>query len=152
VKPLGIENIVVSEARYARDVANFLGMGMKDTITLARRVRLLKTIPLYFLENFMPQHYGRHLSEAELALHPLLKILKEKTGLAIGRGEMFIEAVPADPDVAEILEVQIFDPLILFTVHYWLTSGEPLELVNCFVRPDYFKYKVEIEAKGFENI
>ncbi len=152
VKPLGIENIVASEARYPRDVANFLTISMKDPIILLRRVRLLKATPIYFLENFMPQHYGQHISEAELAQKPLLKILKENIGLAVGRGEMFIEAVPADPDVAEILEAQIFEPLILLTVHYWLTSGEPLEVVNCFMRPDYFKYKVEIDAKGFDNI
>lgn len=152
VKVLGLENITVSQARYPRDVTTFLNTSMKDPIILVRRVRLMKTTPLYFLENFLPQHYGQYLSEAELAQKPLLKILKEKIGLAVGRGEMFIEAVPADPDLAKILEAQIFEPLILFTVHYWLASGEPLEVVNCFMRPDYFKYKVEIDAKGFDNL
>jgi GntR family transcriptional regulator len=151
-KPLGIENIVVSEARYARDVAEFLSLNMDDPIVLVRRVRLLKGTPIYFLENFMLPTYGEHLSESDLAQKPLLKALKEEIGLSVGRGEMFIEAVPADPDVAEILEAQIFEPLILFTVQYWLASGEPFEVVNCFMRPDYFKYKVEIDAKGFENI
>ncbi len=152
VKCLGLEDIVVSEARHARDVAKFLSLSMKDPIIRVSRVRLLKSTPLYFLENFMPQHYREHLSENDLAAKPLLKILKEKIGLTIGRGEMFIEAVPADPDVAEILDAQIFEPLIFFTVHYWLASGEPMEVVNCFMRPDYFKYKVEIDAKGFDNL
>jgi hypothetical protein len=37
-------------------------------------------------------------------------------------------------------------------LYYWFESGAPLEIVNIFMRPDYFKYKVNIDAKGFENI
>lgn len=152
VKPLGIETTTVSEARYARDVRSFLGLGMSDTISVVRRVRLLKSTPIYYLENFIPEDLAKHLTEDELSRMPLLKVLKQKIGLVVSRGEMYIEAVPAEVDVAAILDSQIFEPLILVTVYYWLKSGEPMEVVNCFMRPEYFKYKVDIDAKDFESI
>jgi DNA-binding GntR family transcriptional regulator len=109
-------------------------------------------VPIYYLENFIRGDLARHLSKQELALRPLLKILKEKARITVGRGEMYIEAVPAEPDVAEVLHSQIFEPLILLTVFYWLKSGAPMEVVNCFMRPDFFKYRVDIDAEGFERI
>jgi GntR family transcriptional regulator len=152
VKALGVEKVKVRETRIARDVKNFLHLNNNDTIGVIRRVRLLDGTPIYFLENFIPIDIANNLTMKDLSTKPLLKILKEKIGLVIGRGEMFLEAVPADDDIAEILEFEPFDPLILMQLYYWFESGAPLEIVNIFMRPDYFKYKVNIDAKGFENI
>jgi GntR family transcriptional regulator len=152
VRALGIQEERVSDARYATTVRDFFDCSMNDSIHVVRRVRLLKGVPIYYLENFIRGDLARHLSKQELALRPLLKILKEKARITVGRGEMYIEAVPAEPDVAEVLHSQIFEPLILLTVFYWLKSGAPMEVVNCFMRPDFFKYRVDIDAEGFERI
>jgi GntR family transcriptional regulator len=121
-------------------------------VSVVKRVRLMKGTPIFFLENFIPPSISKHLTKADLSRRPLLKILKEKINLTIGRGEMYIEAVSADDDVAEILQVQLFSPLILMRVYYWFSSGEPFEIVNLFMRSEYFKYKVDLDVKGFENI
>lgn len=152
VKALGIQEEKVSDARYAATVRDFFDCSMNDPIQVVRRVRLLKGVPIYYLENFIRRDIARHLTEQELVQKPLLKILKQKAKITVGRGQMDIEAVPAEPDVAEVLHSQIFEPLILLTVYYWLKSGEPLEVVICFMRPDYFKYRVNIDAEDFEKI
>jgi GntR family transcriptional regulator len=152
VKILGIEKVKVGETRIAREIRNFLHLSNDDNIGLVRRVRLMKGNPIYFIENFIPIEIAQNLTMENLSKKPLLKILKEKIGLVIGRGEMFLEAVPADADIAQIINSQPFDPLILVQLYYWFESGAPLEIVDIFMRPDYFKYKVEINSKGFENI
>jgi GntR family transcriptional regulator len=152
VRALGIQTVKVGETRVARTIRDLFGLSNADDFSLIRRVRLLQGVPIYFLENFMPLGIARHLTIEELSEKPLLKVLKEKIGLTIARGEMYIEAIPADHDTAEILQCQAFDPLILMQVRYWLPGEEPCEIVNCFVRADYFKYKVDLDAKGFENI
>jgi len=113
---------------------------------------MLKRTPIYFLENFVTPDISKHVTLKELSKKPFLKILKEKIGLSIGRGEMYIEAVPADADVAEVLQIQLFDPIILIQVYYWFPSGDPFEIVNLFMRSEYFKYRIDLGAKGFENI
>jgi len=152
VKCLGIQIVNVSDTRAARDLQTFFNCSNTDEIGLVQRVRLLKGVPIYYLENFMPLNIVNKMSVEELSEKPLLKILKEKTGAKIDRGEMYIEAVPAEPDVAEILQTQIFEPLIYAQVYYWYPSGEPFETASLFMRPDYFKYRVDLDPKDFEEI
>lgn len=152
VKTLDIRQVKVGTTRVARDIRDFLNLSNEDDIGLIRRIRLMKDIPIAFFENFLPLDFAKHLTVEGLAEQPLLKILKEKVGLAIGRGEMYIEAVPADADIAEILHCQIYDPLVSIQVYYWLSSDEPFEIVNLHMRAEYFKYKIDLNAEGFENI
>ena len=96
--------------------------------------------------------FCEHLNKKDLAHKPLLKSLKEKIGLSVGRGEFFMEAIPAEPDIAEILMTELFEPLISMKINYWLSSGEPFEVVNIFIRADNFKYKGNISAEHFKDI
>jgi len=152
LKCLGIQTVKVSDTRVAKDLQTFFGRSNQDEIGLIQRVRLLESVPIYYLENFMPLELANKMSVEELSEKPLLKILKDNTGVRIDRGEMYIEAVPAEPDVAEILQTQIFEPLIYAQVYYWYPSGEPFETANLFMRPDYFKYRVDLDPEGFEEI
>ena len=112
-----------------------------------QRTGLLNGEALYFLENFLPPKIAALITPQELYEKPLLKTLMEKTNIVVGHGEMCIEAAPAEPDIANILNIQTFDPLILRQLSYYLPSGEPFELVFCFMNPDYFKYKMEIKSE-----
>lgn len=150
-RTLDIIKVRVGETRSARIVRDFLKCSNDHQVGLVHRIRLLKDVPIYFLENYLPPQLIDHLSASSLNKHPLLNILKKEAGLKIGRGEMFIEAVPADPDVATILKCQVNHPLILMQVYYWYPSGEPFEVVNLFMRHDYFKYKIELDTSGFES-
>ncbi len=144
VKPLGIEKKKICETRIARDVEAFFHLKGQDSVSVVRRVRLLERNPVSFFENFMLPDMARHLSLKELAEQPLLRILQRKTGLEFGKSETYLESVPADPDVAEVLHTHVFAPLFLLQAFLWYPSGEPFEIVNIFMRPDFFKYKIEL--------
>ena len=149
VTTLGIDDRQVRDTRYPKELRKFLGLKNEDTVAVVRRMRALTNTPMFFLENFIPHEVAAHLTIEELDREPLLQILKRKIGLSLGRGEMFIESVPADPDVAEILEGQIFDPLIVIKAHYWFASGRPFEIVNLFMKAEYFKYQVKLDKMDF---
>jgi len=151
-RALDIRKVPVSKTRSPRLIRDFMEYSNDELIGLVRRIRLLEGVAIYFLENYLPSEYVEHLTVEDLNTRPLLNILKEKAGLVISRGEMYIEAVPADPDVADKLQCQVFDPLILMQVYYWFPSGKPFEIVNLYMRHDYFKYKVDLDAKNFEKI
>jgi GntR family transcriptional regulator len=147
VKNVDIKTVTVAETRNARTMREFFNLTNEDPIGVVRRTRLWKGIPMYYIENILSPSIAHHLTAKELSEKHLLKILKEKIGLTIGRGEMYIEAVPADPDVAEALKMQIFEPLILRRLCYWFPTGEPFEIVDSYMRPDYFRYKVDLDVK-----
>ena len=149
VKNVSIQTIRVKDARYARAVREFFKLSSNDKICMIKRTRLFRGKPMYFLENYMPEHIARHLTVKELMKKHLLMVLKEKIDLVIDHGVMYLEAVPADIDLSEILNTQFFEPLILRQLCYWLPDGEPLEIVYSFMRQDYFRYKVNISGTSF---
>ncbi len=152
VKPFGIKTMKIRESRNPQILKNFFSLTKEDEISCIRRARLLKGTPIYYLENFMRPEIASHITTQELSKMPLLKIIKNRTNLVVGAGKMYIEAIPAEPDIAEIIGCQTYDPLILLQVYYWFPSKEPFEVVNCFMRSEYFKYEVDVDLKGFENI
>jgi DNA-binding GntR family transcriptional regulator len=82
----------------------------------------------------------------ELSARSILKLLKEKLGVNFGKSEVYFESVPADADIAEFLQCPLFSPLIQVKVYYRLQSGEPFQLTLFFMRPDYFKFKMEFDV------
>jgi len=148
VKLYGIKEMEVKETRIPRNITEFFGLSKNSRITRIQRLRLLDGVPIYFLENYLSTDIAQQLTSKELSRRTLLSILKEKVGLAIDRGEMYIEAVPADIDVSELLQCQPFDPLILRKVHFWFESGDPFEVVLTFMRPEYFRIKINVDTKG----
>jgi len=149
IKNVDLQTLTIGETRNARTVREFFNLTNEDPICIVRRTRLWKGIPMYYIENILSPSIAQHLTIKELGERHLLKILKEKIGISLDRGEMYIEAVPADPDVAETLKMQIFEPLILRQLYYWFPSGEPFEIVNSYMRPDYFRYKVDLDVRSF---
>ena len=149
VKNVDLRMLRIAETRNARTVREFFNLKNEDDVCFVRRTRLWKGIPMYYIENFLSPPMAQHLTIKELGEKHLLKILKEKIGITIARGEMSMEAVPADPDIAETLKMQIFEPLILRQLCYWFPAGEPFEIVCAYMRPDYFRYKVDVDVKSF---
>ena len=149
VRDISLEEIKLKDARNAAELREFFTLTNKDKISVLKRTRLLHGNPIYYLENYMPIEIAKNLSTKELEKKPLLNILKEKIHLTIDHGVMYIEAIPADIDVAEILKTQIFEPLMLRQLRYWIQGGKPLQIVDAFMRQDYFKYKVNIAETSF---
>jgi GntR family transcriptional regulator len=150
VKAIDIQTIKVKETRFAKDIQTVFKLSAEDEIQKIRRIRLLKGIPIWYLENFIPLAFAQRLdlNEEELSQTPLLEIIKSKTDLIISRGEMYLEAVPAEPDIAEILHCQTFEPLFYAQVYYWLSTGEAIECSKAYLRGEYFKYKVDLNPGG----
>lgn len=152
VKVLGIDERKVNETRIPREVEEFFGFGGGDTVSVVSRVRKLEKTPVQFLENFLSPEVANHVTMKALSERPLQTILKEKIGLEIGRSETYLESVPADPDIAESLHSNVFAPLFQLRSFIWFTSGEPFEIVTIFMRPDFFKYKIDTSRNGFRGV
>ena len=147
-KPLGIQKLKIGNTRIARTLRQFFTFSNEDEVVRVQRVRKQNDIPIYYLENFMPPGFAEYFTEEELSNKPLLEILKDKIDLVIDRGQMVIEAMPAEPDVADILGCIFCDAIASIQISYWFPSDIPFEVVTCFIRGDYFKYTVDLDPKG----
>ncbi len=148
-KPLEIKKIKVKDSRIPKDIRAFFGISNNDIIGRVRRMSNIKGI-LYFFENFMPPDIAQQLSKKELSKEKsILKLLKKKIGLKVTKGEMFLQAVPAEPDVSKTLQCQSFDPLIHIQTYFWSEPEKPFGIANTYFRSCYFKYKANVEISSF---
>ena len=148
VKLLSLKTIKVKEARIPRDIQSYFHLSEEDRITRIQRIRTLQSVPIYFTENYVPVPVAEGITEKALSQVPLLMILKNN-GIRISSGEIYIEAVPADPDIADTLKCRTYDPLILRRIYYQYRSTEPLEIVINFMRAEYFRYRTNIDVRSF---
>lgn len=147
VKVALIKNLRVGETRNPREIGEFLGISDDDLVCVIKRIRILKDEPVCYLENYLPVEVGKQLTRNELSRSMLLDAVKEKTGLVVDRGEMYVSAVPAEPAEANHLGLQAFEPLILRKIYYWFPENKPFEMVWYFMRPNHFLYKAEMVVK-----
>lgn len=152
IKPLGIWTVKVSHTSIARDIKTFFGLTNEDPITKIHRVLMRNGAPLHLFENFMSPELSSHITLEDIVKkRAIIRILQDKIGLKIGRGEMYFEVIPADPEVARILECQVFDPFIRLQVYIYFPNGDPFEIVNYFMRAEYFKFKIPIDTADINS-
>ncbi|MBU4316190.1 MAG: GntR family transcriptional regulator [Proteobacteria bacterium] len=143
-KPLEIKVIKVAESRIPKDIVAFFKMTNIDEIARIRRLVTRENV-VYFYENYILPDMAKHITKKELAeKKSITKILHKKTGLSISKGEMYLQAIPAEPDISKLLQCQAFEPLIHVQTYFWSEPGQPFEIVNRYLRACYFKYKVDV--------
>jgi GntR family transcriptional regulator len=144
------EIVVMGEVRFSKDMKKFFGVSSDYRTGRLQRLRVLKDTPIYYLENFLSPELALCITRQELQKKPLLRILRDNFDIRPARGEMYIQSIPAESDIAKLLQVESYDPIMHIQVYYWEVSGEPLEAVNSFMRADYFKYKIELDECDME--
>ncbi|MBW2621432.1 MAG: GntR family transcriptional regulator [Deltaproteobacteria bacterium] len=150
IKPLGIWTVKVGDTSIASDIRTFFGLTNEDPITKIHRVLMRDGAPLHFFENYMQPELASHITLEDIAKKKaIIRILQDKIDLKIGRGEMYIEAIQADPEIARILDCQVFDPFVRVQVYLYFPNGDPFEIVNYFIRAEYFKFKTDIDTIDF---
>jgi GntR family transcriptional regulator len=152
IKPLEIRTMKVQDTTSTNDIKAFFGLSNEDNITRILRILMKKGAPLHLYENYMLPDLAAHISQEDIIKKKaVIRILQEKTGLKIGRGEMYFEAIPADPEVAGILGCQVFDPFVRIQTYLYFPDGKPFEIVNYFMRSELFKFKTEIDTNDFQS-
>jgi GntR family transcriptional regulator len=150
--PVGIKRIKIGETRTPGDIRQFFDLKNEDDISRVQRVRRLDGIPICYLENFLRPEHADRIDLDELSSKTMPEVLQGRLGFAFRRGELFIEATPADPDIASFLDCSAFDTVIFSQIYYWFSGDKALQLVHCYIRRDYFKYKVDIDVTDGGNV
>jgi len=150
VKPLGIWTVKIGQTSMANHIRTFFDLTNEDPITKIHRIEMRDESPLHLLENFMPPEVSSHITLEDIAAKKsLFTILRDKIDLKIGRGEMYIEVVPADPEIAGILGCQVFDHFVRVQSSFYFSNGDPFQIVNYFMRAEHFKLKTDIDTIDF---
>jgi len=135
------------------EARTFLGV---DSAVRIDRVRAVEGRVLAYVRTYIPSHTCPGLERYDLADQSLYAHLREVYGLWVHGGTRTVEAVAAEGEVAEQLEVAPGTPLLLLRSAGLSEDGEPLEWFDAWHRADRTRFEVEIvpgeDARPFEQV
>jgi GntR family transcriptional regulator len=127
----------------AGDAGVYIQMGLEPDAPLQKvvRRRKLEGEPLSYLVTFTPKAIAKRY-EAEVKSGASSLALLERAGADALEAEQWITAVCAEPHVASALGVNPGAPLLKIERVLRDASGETVQLIEGFYRPDRFQYHV----------
>ncbi|VVM04354.1 HTH-type transcriptional repressor YvoA [Methylacidimicrobium cyclopophantes] len=133
------------EEVLGRQIASCLGLEEGVPCVRLDRLRLGDGEPIAFDQTWLPYEYGKLLEGRDLIRDTIYRILGADCGIAILRGHYRIEAVEAEPEVAEVLGVERRKPLLLISRLSYTSQNKAVYFQKRYYRSDRVVYEVELE-------
>jgi GntR family transcriptional regulator len=126
-------------------VAERLNVAEGETVTQIRRVRLINREPVSLEMTWLPKHLGERLENADLVTRDIFLILENDCGLTLGHADLAIDAVLADSDLTQALEVETGSPIMRIERLTHTADGQPVDFEYLYYRGDAFQYRLRID-------
>jgi GntR family transcriptional regulator len=110
---------------------------------LLERIRLADEEPIAYERNLIPAYIFPNLTEEDLFASFYAYV--EKQGYKIKGAEQSIEPSLARQHEAELLNIQLGDPVLLIRRVSYLNDGRPYEYVNSVYRGDKYKFITQMK-------
>ena len=133
-----------AQAQANPKVAALLGLAPASPVVEIERLRFVNHEPLVLVTTYLPFALCRELLAMDLSRQSLYAILEGQLGLVIARGHRYLEAVPASPYEANLLQVEAGSPLMLLDSVSYLENGTPLEYYHALHRGDRSRFEAEL--------
>jgi len=120
------------------DLAEVFGVKDGDDLFYVQRIRLVAGRPLAVLVNHLPYAIGATIPLSDLTREPLIVLIEKRAGVPIEWASQVFQAVAADEEMAQLLEVDILTPLLKLTLTAYSTDGLVVDLAHVFYRSDRY--------------
>ena len=109
-----------------------------------KRLRSVDGGPFSYVLNYLVPEIGEQISERDLQSHTMLHLLEEKLGISLGTIRHSVESVKANIEVASLLGISVFEPVLYMETAVYSAEGKAVEVVDSFFRSDRYRYTVEL--------
>ncbi|MBC3361862.1 GntR family transcriptional regulator [Pseudomonas sp. SWRI154] len=130
-----------------KSVAERLKLAEGDVVAQIKRVRLINREPVSLEITYLPKALGERLEKADLVTRDIFLILENDCGLALGHADLAIDAVLADSDLCQALEVEPGSPIMRIERLTHGADGLPLDFEYLYYRGDAFQYRLRIDRQ-----
>jgi GntR family transcriptional regulator len=110
-----------------QDVADRLGLSLGTRVHVLVRLRSVDGEKLLISTTYVPEALCPTLVHEDLSSGSLFRLLRERYGLAIARGERSLEAVAAGQWEARLLDLALASPLLRLVSVAYLPDGRAVE-------------------------
>lgn len=123
-----------------------LELGENEKVFRLKRIYFANQMPVNYTTTFLPNKLFPDLQAYDYSKKSLYDVLKKIYNVKITRASRTIEAILAQDDTAEYLDVEEGMPVLLFRcVTYGIVNGKelPIENFKCCYRSDMFKFYIK---------
>jgi len=139
----------VREVALVREARSATRLGVPEDAPLVKvqRLRLADGSPLALETSHLVHRLCLGIEALDLADRSLYRLLHERYGLTLGRAEQYIEAKPAGPLEAEVLNLDKGKSVLLMERTAFLDDDRTaVEFVESVYRSDRYRFYVELKA------
>jgi GntR family transcriptional regulator len=134
-----------------KQVAERLGVAEGEVVTQIKRVRLINREPVSLEITYLRQAVGERLENADLVTRDIFLILENDCGIALGHADLAIDAVLADSDLTQALNVEPGSPIMRIERLTHDAEGQPVDFEHLYYRGDAFQYRLRIDRQRGAN-
>lgn len=127
-----------------KKIAEYLNVSEGTEVVEIERLRYIHDEPIQLVTTFIPLNMAPKLANTELSNRSLYEYLKTEYDVMIYRGKRYIEAVLANQQEADLLEIKKDDPLIMLDSISYSKTGQVIEYYHALHRGDRSRFEVEL--------
>ena len=119
-----------------------------STLMEYQRLRLQAGTPLSYAENHLRHEHAEQIDTDALRAAPMTKLLRDKAHIPLARIDNTVEACPAPPRIADLLQIPLAGPVLRSTNVTYDTHGHVVDAALIHYRADRFQYTVSLDLSG----
>jgi GntR family transcriptional regulator len=141
-KLLGKATVVATE-----EVARQLRLPIGTEVMQIRRVRMADDVAISLDETYLPIGLGQKVVENDLEIYPIFSLLEGKYDTPLLEADYRIEAISADPFVAEALGIEVKAPILLIERVSYSLDQRPVDYEKLFYRGDKIRLTTRLRRR-----
>lgn len=146
-KGLALTNIVYDSNLVipSRKIMNELEINFAQKVFLLKRLRRVNNSPVVLQISYINSNYCEGIEEIDFESKSLYGVLRNKYALDFIKMNDKIEAIGADDEIANLLDVDIGFPILLLKRTTYIKNNIPIEFTYSYYRSD--KHTLSIESE-----
>jgi GntR family transcriptional regulator len=133
--------------KAAEEVAKQLQLPIGTEVMQIRRVRMADDVAISLDETYLPIGLGRKVVENDLERYPIFSLLEGKYDTPLLEADYRIEAISADPFVAEALGIEAGAPILLIERVSYSLDQRPVDYEKLFYRGDKLRLTTRLRRR-----
>jgi GntR family transcriptional regulator len=129
-------------------VARHLALTAGTLVVRIQRVRLADQIPLSFDDTYLPRDIGEKIMGDDLETEPIFSLLEEKYDMPLVEAEYRLEAVSAEPAVAQALGIGTGSPIFLIERTSYCAGHQPIDYEELHYRGDQIRFVTRLARRA----
>ncbi len=129
------------------EVARQLRLPIGTEVMQIKRVRMADDVAISMDETYLPLALGRKVVENDLEVYPIFSLLEGKYDTPLLEADYRIEAIAADPFVADALGVEDRAPILLIERVSYSLDLSPVDYEKLFYRGDKLKLTTRLRRR-----